>query len=110
MVEQESEQEIEQKEETAGSISDRVCHVDCREYLPIDVFKGFCSLRKEKVMADDSSCEKYHPAMKCRLCGNYTPSSNGESLGLCMEKSVAYPEMLAKTCEWFRWKDESADD
>ncbi len=77
-------------------------HVDCENYLPIDVFKGFCSPRKTMVMADNSSCENFHPAMKCKLCKNY--SSTEETLGLCMDKTVAYPEMYAKTCEWFEKK------
>ena len=96
-------------EDTAGPMSDRICHVDCCEYLPIDVFKGFCTRTGEKVIADDSSCDEYRPAMKCRLCGNYTPASSGESMGMCMDKVAAYPGMLAKTCEWFKWKDEPAE-
>jgi hypothetical protein len=77
-------------------------HVDCENYLPIDVFKGFCSPGKTMVMADDDACVNFHPALKCKLCKNYTPTE--ETLGLCMDKTVAYPEMYAKTCEWFEQK------
>ena len=77
-------------------------HVNCENYLAIDVFKGLCSLKKTRVMADDDACVNFHPALKCKLCKNYTPIE--ETLGLCMDKAVAYPEMYAKTCEWFEQK------
>ncbi len=77
-------------------------HVNCENYLAIDVFKGLCSLKKTMVMADDDACVNFHPALKCKLCKNYTPIE--ETLGLCMDKAVAYPEMYAKTCEWFEQK------
>lgn len=79
-------------------------HTDCSEYLPTDVFKGFCTRKKSRVMADDKACEDFQQAKKCKLCKNYDPTE--EYLGLCMGKTIAYPEMLAKTCEWFHWKDE----
>ena len=78
-------------------------HVDCIEYLPIDVFKGFCTKKKNKIMADDAACEDFKPTRKCKLCENYNPTE--ENLGLCMSNTIAYPEMIAKTCEWFRGKD-----
>ena len=79
-------------------------HVDCENYLTIDVFKGLCSLTKAMVMADDGACESFHQARKCKLCKKYTPTE--ETLGMCMDKAVAYPEMYAKTCEWFEQKDQ----
>ena len=78
-------------------------HVDCENYLAIDVFKGFCSQRKTMVIADDDSCVNFHPARKCKLCQKFTHTE--ETLGLCMEKTMAYPEMYAKTCEWFEMKE-----
>jgi hypothetical protein len=76
-------------------------HVDCIMYQAIDVFKGLCLKNKTKVFADEKACESYSPAKKCKNCINYT--SEEELLGLCMNKTVAYPEMLAKTCETFEW-------
>jgi hypothetical protein len=84
-------------------MSEPKSHVDCENYLTIDVFKGFCSQGKTMVMADDDACVKFYPAMKCKQCKKFTPTE--ETLGLCMNKTVAYPEMYAKTCEWFEQKD-----
>lgn len=77
------------------------CHLDCEEYVHIDVFKGICSLKKTKVMADEVGCESFVQTKKCRFCRNY--SQTGERLGLCMGRTMAYPDMLANTCEQFQW-------
>lgn len=50
-------------------------------------------------MADDDACVNFDPVMKCKLCKNFTFTE--KTLGLCMDKTVAYPEMYAKTCEHF---------
>ena len=77
-------------------------HVDCENYLTIDVFKGICKIGKTMIMADDNACQNFNPAKKCKLCNNYTPTD--ETLGLCMNKTIAYPEMYSKTCKWFEVK------
>ena len=74
---------------------------DCEKYLAIDVFKGLCSLNKEMKMADEKICNDFKPAKKCKLCKHYTPKE--EFLGTCMDKTLAYPDLLAKTCKDFTW-------
>ncbi len=78
-------------------------HKDCRNYLAVDVFKGLCKLDKENINADDASCKRFDLLEKCRYCSNYTNVE--EQMGLCMNKIDAYPEMVAKTCEDFKWKN-----
>lgn len=77
-------------------------HIDCIYYLPIDVFKGLCKRDKSKILADESSCEQYDPAPKCKHCKNF--SKEAQQIGKCMDKSIAYPDMIAKTCNDFKWK------
>ena len=77
-------------------------HIECEEYVPIDVFKGLCTLKKSTVMADEPGCGDFAQAKKCRLCKNY--ATKEEHLGTCKGKHVAYPDMLAKTCEDFASK------
>jgi len=76
-------------------------HYDCKYYLPTDVFKGICKRDKSKIQADEKACDHFQKIAKCKHCGHF---SHGESeMGLCMKKSVAYPEMIAKTCHDFSW-------
>jgi 4-hydroxyphenylacetate decarboxylase small subunit len=77
-------------------------HKDCKNYLAVDVFKGICKVDKININADDESCEKFSQIEKCRYCLNY--SSTDEFLGRCMQKADAYPDMIAKTCDIFEWK------
>ncbi|MCK4544302.1 4-hydroxyphenylacetate decarboxylase small subunit [candidate division WOR-3 bacterium] len=75
---------------------------DCEKYLAIDVFKGLCSLNKEMKMADKEICNDFKPVKKCKFCKHYT--SKEEFLGMCMDKTLAYPDLLAKTCKNFKWR------
>jgi 4-hydroxyphenylacetate decarboxylase small subunit len=76
-------------------------HLDCKNYLAIDVFKGICKVGKTNVNADEASCDQFEAIQKCRHCVSF--SLKGEDLGLCMDRYDAYPEMVAKTCEDFQW-------
>jgi hypothetical protein len=75
-------------------------HYDCKYYLASDVFKGICKIDKNKINADDASCEKFENAQKCKHCKNF--SSTDSDMGTCMQKFDAYPEMLAVTCNDYR--------
>ena len=79
-------------------------HIDCRNYLATDVFKGICKRDKNNILADDASCEHYENVAKCRHCSNYSPQD--EYLGKCKETAMAYAEMTAFTCTEFDWKYE----
>jgi len=75
-------------------------HFDCRYYLNIDVFKGICKRDKKNINADDSACDNFEKARKCKYCSNF--SLTGQDLGKCMNKFEAYPEMNAITCNDFK--------
>jgi len=75
---------------------------DCDFYVPIDVFKGVCHINKKMVLTDDEPCEACEPVRKCKFCSNF--SSTEENLGLCKGSAIAYPEMIARTCEMFHPK------
>ncbi len=75
-------------------------HYDCQYYLNTDVFKGICKRDKSLINADDTACEKFMNAIKCKYCLNFALTS--EELGLCMNKFDAYPEMNAVTCNDFK--------
>lgn len=76
-------------------------HNDCKYYIAIDVFKGICKRDKKKINADEKACENFAQIAKCKFCINFSPA--GEHLGLCMNKTEAYPDMIAKTCKNFEW-------
>jgi 4-hydroxyphenylacetate decarboxylase small subunit len=81
-------------------------HMDCRNFAPLDVVKGLCHLSKEKVIADQPSCEHFDRLPKCRHCAKFADSGE-QHLGTCTAEetaAMAYPEMVATTCEWFGWK------
>jgi 4-hydroxyphenylacetate decarboxylase small subunit len=77
------------------------CHKDCRYYLAVDVFKGICKLDRTNVNADDVSCEKFEQIPQCQYCKHYKPQD--KHTGICMDKADAFPEMIALTCEDFKW-------
>jgi 4-hydroxyphenylacetate decarboxylase small subunit len=76
-------------------------HIDCKNFLPTDVFKGICKRTKERIIADEAGCNDFEKAPKCRYCSHF--SATGENLGLCMDKADAYPDMNASTCNSFAW-------
>jgi hypothetical protein len=75
-------------------------HYDCKYYLNTDVFKGICKRDKNIINADDTACENFEKARKCKHCSNFSLTS--EELGICMDKYDAYPEMNALTCNDFK--------
>ena len=77
-------------------------HMDCRNFVAIDVAKGVCHRTKDVVLADGESCEHFLAIPKCRLCGHFAPT--GEHLGAChavAHRPMAYPDLIAVTCEMF---------
>lgn len=79
-------------------------HQDCENYTAIDVFKGLCRRDKELKMADEVVCNDFIQLKKCRYCKHYTTGK--EFLGMCMDKTMVYPDLLAKTCHDFEWHHE----
>ena len=39
--------------------------MDCEEYLPIDVFKGYCGLKGEVESENGTNCTQWKHAKKC---------------------------------------------
>jgi len=76
-------------------------HHDCENYTTIDVFKGLCRRDHEMKIADEQACENFNPVKKCKFCKHYTTEK--EFLGICMGKTMVYPDLLAKTCFQFDW-------
>jgi 4-hydroxyphenylacetate decarboxylase small subunit len=82
-------------------------NLDCRNYAPLDVAKGICHSRKQIVLADGEACELFETLPKCKHCNNYAPGGV-EYLGICSastSRPMAYPDLIAVTCEWFSWKE-----
>ncbi|MCD4680120.1 MAG: 4-hydroxyphenylacetate decarboxylase small subunit [Bacteroidales bacterium] len=77
-------------------------HYDCKYYLDIDAFRGICKRDKSQINADDSACEHFEKATKCKHCANFSMTET--DLGMCMNEYDAYPEMKAITCNDFKWK------
>jgi 4-hydroxyphenylacetate decarboxylase small subunit len=77
-------------------------HIDCEEYLAIDVFKGICRLDKTTRIADEEACDVFNALKKCKFCSQYTEKE--EFIGLCKGKDKVYPDLIAKTCMDFDLK------
>ena len=80
---------------------------DCIHFLPVDVFKGICHLDKPFVEAESEICERFEPVPKCKFCMHYRPLEGNKYLGMCKDKEFTYPDLIAKTCEMFEWKEKS---
>lgn len=77
-------------------------HMDCRNFAAVDVAKGICHRTKELVLGDADHCEHYVPIQKCKVCAHFTASE--QYLGTCgavPTKPMAYPDLIAVTCEMF---------
>ncbi|HBM16154.1 MAG TPA: hypothetical protein DD381_07435 [Lentisphaeria bacterium] len=77
---------------------------DCKFYLPVDVFKGMCKLSKEAVSPDKEATANFQKNQKCKFCANFSSSESNEFLGKCKNNYDAYPDMIAVTCDLFKWK------
>ena len=83
------------------------CHRDCRNFAPVDVSKGICHRTKEMVAGDVDSCEHFDRKPKCRDCQSFKAEKDRVELGVCLAsthepKFLAFPDMVAVTCESFR--------
>ncbi len=80
--------------------------IDCRNFAPVDVAKGFCHVRKQMVLADGETCEFFEKLPKCKHCLHYLPGAQ-EYLGVCgavETRPMTYPDLIGVTCEWFAWR------
>jgi len=75
--------------------------LDCRFYLPVDVFRGICKRSKEEVMPDDAFCDHAERLPKCKFCAHFTPEK--DFLGKCMNGILAWPDLNAAKCADFKW-------
>ena len=82
-------------------MDNKLRHYDCKYYLTIDVFKGICKRDKNNIQADDSACDNFDKARKCKHCVHFSATGKEVGLGKCMNKQDAYPEMIAVTCNDF---------
>ncbi len=80
-------------------------HGDCRNFVSVDVAKGFCRRTNEMVAINAPSCDAYERLPKCKFCSKYAGTAEG--MGTCQgdaSGSWAYPEMIAVTCEMYQGK------
>ena len=77
-------------------------HMDCRNYVALDVAKGICHRTKDLVPADAEHCEHCVPIQKCKFCVHFVPGE--EYLGVCAAVShrpMTYPNLITVTCDKF---------
>ena len=89
----------------------KYAHRDCRNFAPVDVAKGICHLTKQMVPSDGDACPKFDRIEKCRWCANFTADKGKIEMGMCeasggknVPKFIAYPDMVAVTCEMYKAK------
>jgi hypothetical protein len=59
---------------------------------------------KEGIQPDDMDKNCFEKQRMCRFCNKFAHSQIDKNLGKCMNKVIAYPDMIAKTCRDFTWK------
>ena len=82
-------------------------HSDCKNFTPVDAFKGLCRANGGMVMIDSDTCPQFAAAPKCRNCVHFC-DPNEEEIGICkgLEKEYwAYADLNAKTCEGYQAKE-----
>ncbi len=78
---------------------------DCIHLAPVDVFSGICNITKQSISMDAETCSEFEPVPKCKFCSEYKPIQGEEFLGTCGSSIPTYPDLVAKTCESFRWAE-----
>ncbi len=81
-------------------------HMDCRNYVALDVAKGICHRTKELVLADANHCEHCVPIQKCKFCVHFAPGN--QYLGNCTavpSQPMTYPDLITVTCDKFAAAD-----
>jgi hypothetical protein len=67
------------------------------------VAKGIDRTTGTRVNGDDID-PRYERLAKCMYCGNFKLNTEKIGLGYCQAEGspvVAYPDMIAVTCEWY---------
>jgi 4-hydroxyphenylacetate decarboxylase small subunit len=83
-------------------MDDGMKHMDCRNYVAVDVAKGICHRTKELLPADADGCEHGAPVQKCKFCDYFV--AGGQYLGTCAAvpaRPMTYPDLVTVTCENF---------
>ena len=79
-------------------------HMDCRNFIAIDVAKGMCHANGDKIiLADGPICPKYQEMPKCKFCSQFT-NPDDKGIGMCegfKVKDWTYADLKAGTCEHF---------
>ena len=57
-------------------------HSDCKNFTPLDAFKGLCRANGGMVMIDSDTCPQFAAAPKCRNCVHFC-EPNEEEIGIC---------------------------
>ncbi len=79
-------------------------HMDCRNFIAIDVAKGMCHANGDKIiLIDGPICPKFVEMPKCKFCNKFT---NADEMGIgCCEgfkvKDWTYADLKAGECENF---------
>lgn len=79
-------------------------HMDCRNFIAIDVAKGMCHANDDKIiLADGPVCPQYEAVPKCKFCSQFT-NVDERGIGCCegfKVKDWTYADLKAVTCENF---------
>jgi 4-hydroxyphenylacetate decarboxylase small subunit len=77
-------------------------HKDCRNFVPVDVAKGFCREHQQMVLIDSDVCDSFRMLPKCGNCAKFEPYSPEDSMGSCLaekRKPWTFADLITVTCE-----------
>ena len=87
-------------------VNTKANHSDCRNFIPVDVAKGYCNLLKSNVLVDSSVCSNFFQIAKCKVCAQFgKPDEKG--FGHCNgfnDDYWSFGELKATNCEMFQAK------
>ena len=89
---------------TAPTMTCERTHRECRNLAPVDVAKGICHRTKTLVLVDTEGCEHFEQVPRCKVCASFEAGAD-PFLGTCgavRTRPMAFPDLLAVTCEHFR--------
>lgn len=81
-------------------------HHDCRNFIPIDVAKGICSLTNQTLLIDGEVCPKFVEIAKCKNCSNFK-NPDEKMIGSCVgfkDDYWTYADLKGVLCEKYQSK------
>ncbi len=82
-------------------------HIDCLNFIPVDVAKGICNFHSKEILVEGNICENFKLMPECNNC-SYFMEPDSKGTGKCAGFSDNYwtfASLKAVNCEKYNMKE-----